>query len=49
MVKEIKRYFHPVDKEFVSKEVYFDYMFGSEYLNSDLKGSIQEYKDNYEI
>jgi len=50
MVKENKRYFlHPAEKEYVSKEVYFEFLFGSDYLSSDLKGSIKEYKDNYEI
>jgi hypothetical protein len=41
-----KRYFHPVDKQFVKKEVYFDFMFGSDYLSSELKGSIREYKES---
>ena len=41
-----KRYFHPVDKQFVKKEVYFDFMFSSDYLSSELKGSIREYKES---
>ena len=41
-----KRYFHPVDKQFVKKEVYFDFMFGSDYLSSELQSSIREYKES---
>tara|TARA_R110000796_G_scaffold130366_1_gene245994 strand:+ start:1290 stop:1433 length:144 start_codon:yes stop_codon:yes gene_type:complete len=46
MINKVKKYYHPEDEKFVEKEIYFDFLFGSEYLSDELKGNIETYKNN---
>jgi len=42
-----KMYLDPRTKDrFISKDEYFELMFGKEYMDSVTKGTIQEYEDS---
>jgi hypothetical protein len=42
-----KMYLHPITKDkFIGKDEYFKIMFGTEYIDSVTKGTIQEYEDS---
>ena len=42
-----KMYLDPRTKDrFISKDEYFELMFGSDYMDSVTKGTIQEYEDS---
>ena len=42
-----RMYLHPVTKDkFIPKKEYFELMFGTKYMDSTFKGTIQEYEDS---
>jgi len=42
-----KLYLDPRTKDrYIGKEEYFNIMFGEDFMNSDMKGTIQEYEDS---
>ena len=40
----MKTYLHPITNEVMTKEEFFNFMFGEEFMESEDKGTLKEYE-----